>query len=82
MKKPAPPPRWLASGKAAEALGISKTSLRRLASEGVLQEGTHFVKGRTAVSPWRWDVTSVANTLTRLTALPPRPCAGECRADG
>lgn len=69
-------PRWLPSGKAAEFLGISKTSLRRYAAMGVLAEGTHYLRGLTERSPWRWEVTAVSERIMELTTLPVRSADG------
>jgi hypothetical protein len=75
MQKPNLQPRWLPSGRAAECLGIGKSTLRRYADQGLLTAGTHFQRGLTPKSPWRWEVTAIAGTLERLASLPSRPAA-------
>jgi hypothetical protein len=73
--------KWLPSGRAAEELGLSKTTLRRYADAGVLAEGTHYRRGLTDKSPFRWDVVAVAKALERNRNLPARPATEEA-SDG
>lgn len=66
-------PQWLPSAKAAERLGLSKTSLRRYADAGILVEGEHYRRGLFPRSPWRWEVVGVADALEKHAARPSRP---------
>lgn len=65
----------LPSGRAADELGLSKSTLRRYCDSGILAEGTHFRRGVTDKSPWRWDVVAISRTLERLASRPPRLAA-------
>jgi hypothetical protein len=67
--------KWLPSGRAAEELGLSKTTLRRYADAGVLAEGVHYRRGLTDKSPFRWDVVAVVKALEKNRVLPARPVA-------
>jgi hypothetical protein len=83
MQKPNLQPRWLPSGRAAECLGVGKSSLRRWAEQGLLAPGTHYQRGLTPKSPWRWEVNGIASVLERLATLPARPATlEEGQADG
>jgi hypothetical protein len=73
MRRRKPQPRWLPSGRAAEALGVGKTTLRRYAQQGLLAEGEHYRRGLTPTSPWRWEVTGINQLMEKLTTLPIRP---------
>lgn len=76
MKRARLQPRWLPSGRAAETLGLSKSTLRRYAERGLLAEGQHFQRGLLPTSPWRWEVTGIAQQLEQRTTLPARPGGG------
>ena len=67
--------RWLPSAKAAEALGISKVTLRRWAEFGLLAEGQHYRKGLHPTSPWVWEVTSIVKVVEEQRRLLSRPVA-------
>lgn len=74
--------KWLPSGRAAEELGLSKTTLRRYADAGVLAEGTHYRRGLTHTSPFRWEVVAIAAALRHHQTLPARPATEEATTDG
>ena len=69
------PPRWLPSSRAAEALGVSKFTLKRYADAGVLTEGTHYRRGLFPRSPWTFEVQAIHDLLTARARPPERPDA-------
>lgn len=57
--------RWLPTGAAALALGVSTDSLKRYATRHeILIEGKHYRRGVFANSPIVWDVAACLDALT------------------
>jgi hypothetical protein len=57
--------RWLPTGAAALALGVSTDSLKRYAARyEILIEGKHYRRGAFANSPIVWDVAACLDALT------------------
>jgi hypothetical protein len=57
--------RWLPTGAAALALGVSTDSLKRYATRHeILIEGKHYRRGAFANSPIVWDVAACLEALT------------------
>jgi hypothetical protein len=80
-----PPEKWLPGLRAAQELGVSKTSLKRWADQGILSEGKHFARGPHPTSPTRWEVVGIAAAIAKQQARPPRPAAAateEGQTDG
>lgn len=61
------------TSKACELIGVSRRTLHRWISEGILEEDQHFWRGLTSKSPHRWDVKSVEVRIRALRALPAKP---------
>lgn len=59
--------------KACEMIGVSRRTLHRWISEGILEEGHHFMRGLTSRSPLRWNVKSVETRIRAFRTLPAYP---------
>ena len=64
---------WLPTGKAVRATGLSRNTLHRWKSEGLLQEGRHYRPGLTERSPIRWNPEAIEQAITDRRKLPDRP---------
>jgi len=61
---------WVPTPLAVQALGRSKPTLLRMIRSGLLQPGTHYLRGQYANSPITWNCQAVTETLARLSAMP------------
>ena len=75
----APPEVWLATGRALDATGLSRTTLHRWKTDGLLIEGQHYRRGLTPRSPVRWNPVAIEQTIAEMRAVPDRP---ECQSNG
>lgn len=64
---------WLPTGRAVEALGISRTTLHRWCGKGYLEETKHFREGITPNSPRRWNCSAVEERIKQIRKKPKRP---------
>ena len=55
--------RLLSTGRAIDALGLSRRTLHRWISNGIAKEGTHFFRGLYQRSPHRWDVEALEQLI-------------------
>ena len=54
------------TGRAAELTGISKRTLHRYISQGLLHEDVHFFRGAFPKSPHRWDIAALEERIKKL----------------
>lgn len=70
---------WLATGRALDATGLSRTTLHRWKTDGLLVEGLHYRRGLHPRSPVRWNPVAIEQTIAEMRAVPDRP---ECQFNG